>query len=129
MTEGGRLPLLSVRQRPPGTLLLPHFTPARRSGIAHPLNLPYSPDSGRTPGGKDGALGIAPVHGPPDPLGEGPWFCYPFSQRHRPDHRAPPSCLEVFFMSTTAPSDPWFQSLFAERIGGAGYGKGSKIYK
>ncbi len=26
-------------------------------------------------------------------------------------------------------SDPWFQSLFAERIGGANYGKGSEIYK
>src|SRR5260370_21449509 len=26
-------------------------------------------------------------------------------------------------------ADPWFQSLFAERIGGAGYGKGSEIYK
>jgi LL-diaminopimelate aminotransferase len=26
-------------------------------------------------------------------------------------------------------ADPWFQSLFAERIGGANYGKGSKIYK
>ncbi len=26
-------------------------------------------------------------------------------------------------------SDPWFQHLFAERIGGAGYGKGSDIYK
>src|SRR5262245_53547059 len=26
-------------------------------------------------------------------------------------------------------SDPWFQSLFAERIGGAGYGKSTKIYK
>src|SRR5437867_1070705 len=25
--------------------------------------------------------------------------------------------------------DPWFQSLFAERIGGAGYGKGTEIYK
>src|SRR5262249_37757293 len=25
--------------------------------------------------------------------------------------------------------DPWFQSLFAERIGGSGYGKGSEIYK
>lgn len=31
-------------------------------------------------------------------------------------------------MTSTAP-DPWFQSLFAERIGGAGYGKGSEIYK
>jgi LL-diaminopimelate aminotransferase len=26
-------------------------------------------------------------------------------------------------------ADPWFQSLFAERIGGANYGKGSDIYK
>lgn len=26
-------------------------------------------------------------------------------------------------------ADPWFQSLFAERIGGANYGKGSEIYK
>ena len=25
--------------------------------------------------------------------------------------------------------DPWFQTLFADRIGGAGYGKGSEIYK
>src|SRR4029077_6672418 len=25
--------------------------------------------------------------------------------------------------------DPWFQSLFADRIGGPGYGKGSAIYK
>src|SRR5437660_4096756 len=31
------------------------------------------------------------------------------------------------FMSAT--SDPWFQELFAERIGGAKYGKGSEIYK
>jgi LL-diaminopimelate aminotransferase len=27
------------------------------------------------------------------------------------------------------PSDPYFQSLFAERIGGASYGKGTEIYK
>ena len=26
-------------------------------------------------------------------------------------------------------SDPWFQDLFADRIGGANYGKGSEIYK
>src|ERR1700756_2332737 len=26
-------------------------------------------------------------------------------------------------------SDPWFQSLFAERIGGVNYGKSNKIYK
>src|SRR5271166_4437029 len=26
-------------------------------------------------------------------------------------------------------SEPWFQSLFAERIGGANYGKGTEIYK
>jgi LL-diaminopimelate aminotransferase len=30
---------------------------------------------------------------------------------------------------STAAADPWFQSLFADRIGGAHYGKGSKIYK
>ena len=30
-------------------------------------------------------------------------------------------------MSTTA--DPWFQTLFADRIGGANYGKGTEIYK
>jgi LL-diaminopimelate aminotransferase len=29
----------------------------------------------------------------------------------------------------TATPDPWFQSLFAERMGGANYGKGSEIYK
>src|SRR5437867_9588884 len=27
------------------------------------------------------------------------------------------------------PDDPWFQTLFAERIGGANYGKGTEIYK
>src|SRR5919202_85812 len=32
-------------------------------------------------------------------------------------------------MSTAAPADPWFQSLFAERLGGANYGKGTAIYK
>jgi LL-diaminopimelate aminotransferase len=30
-------------------------------------------------------------------------------------------------MSTAA--DPWFQSLFADRVGGANYGKGTEIYK
>jgi LL-diaminopimelate aminotransferase len=29
----------------------------------------------------------------------------------------------------TKQADPWFQSLFAERIGGAGYGKSNEIYK
>ncbi|MCY2940505.1 MAG: LL-diaminopimelate aminotransferase, partial [Planctomycetota bacterium] len=29
-------------------------------------------------------------------------------------------------MSST---DPWFQSLFSDRIGGANYGKSTKIYK
>lgn len=29
----------------------------------------------------------------------------------------------------TSAADPWFQSLFAERIGGANYGKGTAIYK
>src|SRR5438067_6848472 len=26
-------------------------------------------------------------------------------------------------------SDPWFQSLFADRLGGVNYGKGTEIYK
>lgn len=30
---------------------------------------------------------------------------------------------------TTATQDPWFQNLFADRIGGASYGKGTEIYK
>jgi LL-diaminopimelate aminotransferase len=30
---------------------------------------------------------------------------------------------------TTAATDPWFQSLFADRLGGAAYGKGTEIYK
>ncbi len=30
---------------------------------------------------------------------------------------------------SAAPTDPWFQSLFADRIGGANYGKGTEIYK
>ncbi len=31
--------------------------------------------------------------------------------------------------STLAAAEPYFQELFAERIGGAGYGKGTEIYK
>jgi LL-diaminopimelate aminotransferase len=31
--------------------------------------------------------------------------------------------------SAVSASDPWFQTLFAERIGGASYGKGTEIYK
>ena len=30
---------------------------------------------------------------------------------------------------SNAATDPWFQTLFAERIGGANYGKGTEIYK
>src|SRR5215831_5687983 len=30
---------------------------------------------------------------------------------------------------STMGQEPWFQSLFAQRIGGAGYGKDTKIYK
>src|SRR6478752_10733039 len=30
---------------------------------------------------------------------------------------------------STPSADPWFQSLFADRIGGANYGKDTKIYK
>ncbi len=32
-------------------------------------------------------------------------------------------------MNTTIAAEPYFQELFAERIGGAGYGKGTEIYK
>jgi LL-diaminopimelate aminotransferase len=32
-------------------------------------------------------------------------------------------------MSTSLPADPWFQSLFADRIGGVNYGKSNTIYK
>src|SRR5215207_9547991 len=32
-------------------------------------------------------------------------------------------------MSSTPAADPWFQSLFADRIGGASYGKDTRIYK
>src|SRR5690349_19512094 len=32
-------------------------------------------------------------------------------------------------LRTSAMADPWFQSLFADRIGGASYGKGTEIYK
>src|SRR3954454_6593982 len=32
-------------------------------------------------------------------------------------------------MPTTPTADPWFQSLFADRIGGVNYGKDTKIYK
>ena len=32
-------------------------------------------------------------------------------------------------MADAVPSDPWFQSLFADRLGGANYGKGTEIYK
>ena len=31
--------------------------------------------------------------------------------------------------ASASPADPWFQSLFADRIGGANYGKGTEIYK
>src|SRR5436309_2459109 len=37
--------------------------------------------------------------------------------------------VEDPFPMSTASTDPWFQSLFADRIGGAGYGKGTDIYK
>src|SRR3954449_2915263 len=30
---------------------------------------------------------------------------------------------------STAPADPWFQSLFSDRIGGSNYGKDTRIYK
>src|SRR6266478_5996444 len=32
-------------------------------------------------------------------------------------------------LMTMNPPDPWLGSLFAERMGGSGYGKGTEIYK
>ena len=32
-------------------------------------------------------------------------------------------------MTTSSAADPWFQTLFADRIGGVNYGKGTEIYK
>src|SRR5580692_11132093 len=43
-----------------------------------------------------------------------------------PSHLAP-EFHGVSSMSAT--EDPWFQTLFADRIGGANYGKGTEIYK
>jgi LL-diaminopimelate aminotransferase len=37
--------------------------------------------------------------------------------------------VAAFFFEAIMQGDPWFQSLFAERIGGASYGKGTEIYK
>jgi LL-diaminopimelate aminotransferase len=34
-----------------------------------------------------------------------------------------------YFLRIFMSSDPWFQDLFADRIGGANYGKGTEIYK
>ena len=44
-----------------------------------------------------------------------------------PQYRSPYSI--AILMSTTALADPYFQQLFASRIGGANYGKGTEIYK
>src|SRR5436190_3728591 len=46
--------------------------------------------------------------------------------RHRPILFA---ILVLVFRGNNMTKDPWFQSLFAERIGGASYGKGTEIYK
>jgi LL-diaminopimelate aminotransferase len=40
-----------------------------------------------------------------------------------------PASIRAPTMEKTPMSDPWFQSLFAERIGGINYGKGTEIYK
>lgn len=46
----------------------------------------------------------------------------------QPGAYAPRLAVYTYRMSTASP-DPWFQDRFAERIGGAGYGKGTEIYK
>src|SRR5438046_2881980 len=54
-----------------------------------------------------------------------PRWCPPSSLIPHPyqDPLEPPSAMSA------ATADPWFQSLFAERLGGANYGKGTEIYK
>src|SRR6185437_6154543 len=70
---------------------------------------------------------------------DGRSFAWRFARNAKP-RVAPDACsryldtVSVFSsrgfatMSTTS-VDPWFQTLFADRIGGVNYGKGSKIYK
>src|SRR5688500_15640053 len=43
-------------------------------------------------------------------------------------HRDPPQD-RLMADAATPHADPWFQTLFADRIGGANYGKGTEIYK
>src|SRR5438034_2591443 len=43
--------------------------------------------------------------------------------------RLPPNTMRGKFPMSAASADPWFQKLFADRIGGVNYGKSNKIYK
>src|SRR5262249_4110235 len=63
-------------------------------------------------------------------LGAGPRICYscpqlPSARHPCPRRRLPRDCV----LMTTPSADPWFQNLFADRLGGAAYGKGTEIYK
>src|SRR5262249_15760118 len=83
--------------------------------------------------GTTAAAGRAGRKGPPT-LGGRP--ANPYAEENEPSGecgppapRLPLLCAVRVATMTTAGSDPWFQSLFADRIGGASYGKGNKIYK
>src|SRR5438034_3974778 len=43
--------------------------------------------------------------------------------------RLPPNTMRGKFPMSAASADPWFQKLFADRVGGVNYGKDTKIYK
>ena len=62
-----------------------------------------------------------------------PWRTFPSHTRLYHDLLLIPPHAVRTIMPESAPApavaDPWFQSLFAERIGGANYGKGTAIYK
>ncbi|GBD37251.1 LL-diaminopimelate aminotransferase [bacterium HR36] len=73
------------------------------------------------------------VHCPKQALYERRWGARSISWaaiRHFPNAPVPFLLTEKLSMShKETEHDPWFQTLFAERIGGANYGKGSAIYK
>src|SRR5262245_55322306 len=73
---------------------------------------------GLAPGRRRGVLVLCPLS--LSPLAPPPWG--------RGGKALPPS-FEAPPPMSTAPADPWFQCLFADRIGGASYGKSTKIYK
>src|SRR5262245_3751483 len=81
-----------------------------RASIARPRN-PFQGDEG-------GILSSGPAR---------PQCRFPRNPMRVEKHSPLPE-KESFPMADAAP-DPWFQPLFADRLGGANYGKGTEIYK